>query len=145
MRTKAHLRRQIIFANLQKDAKLLSLADVAERIRKIPTVSDEDSKLGDELKSRDFTKFFADKQAPQSLKAWCRYTLQAEMRKLYTKEIRRAKKGKAAGPDGAPMELLQINTAAFAETFYELFTAGDRIKCVMKGLGRIEPHLHLQE
>ena len=61
-----------------------------------------------------------------------KYTLPREMEDTFTKAIRRAKQGKAAGPDGVPMELLQMNPKAFAELLFELFAAGARLRCVMK-------------
>ena len=54
------------------------------------------------------------------------------MEDIFTKAIRRAKKGKAVGPDGVPMELLHMNPKAFAELLFELFAAGARLGCAMK-------------
>ena len=132
VRAKAHLRRQTTIDSLRKDASALSLADVAARIKKVQDATDDASRLGDELKPRDFTEFFADKPAPQNLVALRKYTLPTEMEKIYRQAIRRAKKGKAAGPDGVPMEILQVCPAPFAEMLFELFAAGARLKCVMK-------------
>ena len=46
------------------------------------------------------------------------------MEGIYCNAIRRAKQGKAASPDGVPMEPLQLNPKAFAELLFELFAAG---------------------
>ena len=108
VRAKAHLRRQITVENLRKDASALSLADVAARIQKASAVSDDACRRGNELIPRDFTKFFADKPPPASLVTLRKYTMPSEMEGIYCDAIRRAKKGKAAGPDGVPMELLQL-------------------------------------
>ena len=132
VRAKAHLRRQTTIDSLRKDASALSLADVAARIKKIQDATNDASRIGEELNPRDFTKFFADKPAPTHMVALRKYTLPAEMEEIYRQAIRRAKKGKAAGPDGVPMELLQICPAAFAELMFELFAAGARLKCVME-------------
>jgi len=132
VRAKAHLRRQVTADNLRKDASALSLADVAARIQKASAVTDDACKRGDELVPREFTKFFADKPPPASLVPLRKYTLPREMEGIFLNAIRRAKKGKAAGPDGVPMELLQMSPFQFAELLYELFAAGARLRCVMK-------------
>lgn len=54
------------------------------------------------------------------------------MEEVYSQAICRAKKGKAAGPDGVPMELIQIYPTAFAEILFELFTDECRMKCFIK-------------
>lgn len=72
------------------------------------------------------------KLTPQSFIALRMYTLQIEMEQIYRPAISRAKKGKAAGSDGVPMELLHICPQVFAEIFFELFAAGARLRCVMK-------------
>lgn len=51
---------------------------------------------------------------------------------LRRQTIRRAKKKKAAGQDGVPIEPVRICPAACAEHIYELFAADTRIKCVVK-------------
>ena len=55
-----------------------------------------------------------------------------EMEAIFAEAIRKAKKGKAAGPDGVPMEILQMCPVSLAELLYELFAAGARLGCVMK-------------
>ena len=132
VRARTHLRRQVVANNLRKTSSSLSIADVAARIEKVHAAADNASRLGDELKPRDFTEYFANKPTPKSLIALRKYTLPREMEKLFRKAIRKAKKGKAAGPDGVPMELLQICPAAFSELLFELFAAGARMRCVMK-------------
>ena len=55
---------------------------------------------------RKFTQFFADKPPPASLVSLRKYKLPREMEDTFDAAVRKAKKGKAAGPDGVPMELL---------------------------------------
>ena len=132
VRAKAHLLRQVAVDNLRKNASSLSLADVAARVRKISATSKDADKLGDELIPRDFTKFFVDKPKPKSSVKLRKFTLPREMENIFAMAIRSAKKGKAAGPDGVPMELLKLCPLDFAELLFELFAAGGRLQCVMK-------------
>lgn len=47
--------------------------------------------------------------------------------------IRKAKSGKAPGPDGVAMELFKIYPGTFANVLYELFAACARLVCVVAG------------
>lgn len=60
VREKEHIRRKITFENVRRDASLLSLANVAAKIAKHYSASDEVSGLGDEINPRAFTEFFSD-------------------------------------------------------------------------------------
>ena len=68
------------------------------------------------------------------------------MEDTYAEAIRKAKEGKAAGPDGVPMEILQMCPVTYAELLYELFAAGARLGCVMKewDLSTLNPNLQEQ-
>lgn len=120
--------------NLQKNARSHSLADFAARIKKGKATTDDGSRLGDELKPKYFTKFFVGKPSSKSLVALRKYMLPIEIEKLCRQAIRRANKRKAAGPEGVPMELLQICQAELAELLHEFFAAGARLQCFMKDL-----------
>lgn len=103
VRANLHLPRPaIIVESLRKNASSLSFADIAERKKNIHDSTDDTSRLGDEMKPRDFT-FFADKPATHNLVHLRRYTLPAE-EIVYRHAIRRTKYGKDAGPDGFAME-----------------------------------------
>ena len=56
-----------------------------------------------------------------------KYTLPREMEDIFRNAICRAKKEKSAGPDGVPMELLQMSPNSFAEHLFELFAEGARL------------------
>lgn len=94
------------------------------------------SRIGDEHKLRNLTEFFSAKPDPKSLITLRKYTLPRNMGKLYRQAIRKAKKGKTAGPDEVPMELFHIFPAAekpaFTKLMFELFASGARLQCVMK-------------
>lgn len=96
------------------------------------TASDEASRLGDELKPRKFIEFFADKPALNALITLRKFSLPAKMENIYSKAIRRTKKGKASEPDGVPIKLLKICPAAFSEILFELLAAEARMERVMK-------------
>lgn len=93
---------------------------------------DDAGRLVDELTPRNFTEFFVSKQTPKRMITLRKYTLPMEVEHIYLQLIRRAKKGKADGPDGIPMKLLQICPPAFAEILLDIFAAVARLKCVMK-------------
>lgn len=79
---KAHLRRLITVEDLLKDSRSFFLSEVAARNKKIHDATDGASRLGDELKPRNFTEFFADKPDPQSLVALRKYTLPVEIKTI---------------------------------------------------------------
>lgn len=54
------------------------------------------------------------------------------MESIFRASIKWANKGKKAGPDGVPMDLLQLNPQSYAVLFYELFSAGEIPEFVMK-------------
>lgn len=100
--------------------------------KRVRAETDYAGRLGDALRPRDFTGFFAENPPPQIRVPLRKYTLPIEMEKTYRQAITRANKGKEAGLDGVPMELPQKFPPAFAEILFELFAAGSRMGCVMK-------------
>lgn len=105
---KAHLRRQVTVENLRKYARYLSLSDVAARIKKITAAMYDARRIWEDLKPRDFTEFFADKSFQKMLVTLRKYMMPREMEKIYRQGIRIAKKSKASGPEGVPIEILRI-------------------------------------
>lgn len=68
---------------LRKNASFLSLAYVAAILKEVKPATYDASRLGEELKARDFPSFLFAKPAPKSPIALPKYKLPREMEKLY--------------------------------------------------------------
>ena len=123
----------------EEAAKLAAAADArdvvgaAKILRRHQRQAGEADLVGDALDPQDFTTFFARKSAPTAPIPLQKFDLQPEFRDVLLMAIKRAKRGKAPGPDGVPVEIYQMAPEVFADVFFALFRACGRLGVVPPG------------
>ena len=116
---------------LRKAANTRDPAAIARILSQHTRAAREAAQVGETLDPGDFTAFFADKPLPPAPVPLQHFTLEQEFRDTLELAIRKAKKGKAPGPDGIPVEIYQICPALFADLFFEILAACGRLATVI--------------
>lgn len=107
----------------------MSAEDASLRLSKLDRATKEGSAWGFPLKP-DFTAFFAAGKSSAAPIPIPKFYLCPDMDLIYEICIRRAKRGKNRGPEGVPMEILEMCPPVFARVLYEMYKAGARLGCV---------------
>ena len=128
-----HNTRDTTHARLLKAADSRSIADVAAIVRRSLRESQETGTKGARLDPSDFTQYFCDKTRPPGPVPLRRFELEPEMKNVLETALRKAKRGKAPGPDGIPMEVYKLDCPLFANIFYHVFKACGRLATVVPG------------
>ena len=128
-----HSTRDDTQVRLRKAAESRSIADVAAVVRRSVREANESEYKGVCLDPSDFTKYFAAKPRPPEHVPLRHFDLSPLVKHELDTSIRRAKRGKAPGPDGIPMEVYKIDSALFANVFYHMFKACGRLAAVVPG------------
>lgn len=100
-----HATRDETHARLRVAAESRSMADVAKIVRRKIRESNEANATDVCLDPGDFTKYFADRPRPPQAVPLRRFDLPPTIVHDVEAAIRKAKPGKAPGPDGIPMEV----------------------------------------
>lgn len=133
VRAQKHLLREDKARCFRQSANRLSPADVSARLKRLDRESAEADQRGAVMEPAEFTRYFADDPRPEKLVRLRQYVLPKSMERRFVRAIMSAKTGKAAGPDGVPIELFQLCPDEFGALFFQLFRTGARLGCVISG------------
>ena len=127
-----HIDRETAAKGLRNAAENRDAAGVARILRR-QTQAEADPGQGEALKPADFTEFFASKPRPDGPVPLRHFALPEAFRESLCRAIRKAKTGKAPGPDGIPVDIYKMLPDRFADAFFALFAACGRLAAVVPG------------
>ena len=132
-RKREHEQRRELADEFRRAANERSLKDVASVLRKAKRASDTASSQGMSMDRREYTKFFTNVPKPPRQVPLSKFKHPADFEARIAAAIRKAKRGKAPGPDGVPMELFKLAPDLFAHLLFEMFDACARCAYVIEG------------
>lgn len=132
-RERADEQRQELADEVRRAADTRSLKDVSMVLRKATCASDTASLQGMSMDRREYTEFFTNVPPPPYPVPLLAYKHPPDFEARIAAAIRKAKRGKAPGPDGVPMELFKLAPDLFAYLLFEMFNACARCGYVIEG------------